>query len=86
MLQPGSSSNSVSDLLWARPGSIISPPPPLNIVLVPPNQNLLIPNMITLPLRKATSLHLQLLPATAKGRKQVMKILMIFNGRVSTAL
>ena len=86
MVQPGSYSKIVSALLWARLGYIIAPTLPLNIVLVIPKQTLLSPNTMTLPLWKETSPHLQILPEITKGSKQVIKILMIFNGRVSTAL
>ena len=86
LLQPGSSAKSVSAMLWARLGSIIAPTLPLKIVLMIQNQTLLSSNLMTLTLWKEKFLHLQILPAIEKGRKKVMKILMIFNGRVSTTL
>ena len=39
---------------------------------------------MTLPLRKETSLHLHILPTITKGENPVMKILITFNGRLST--
>ena len=86
LVQPGSSANSVPTLLQARLSFMISPSLPMNIFIVIPKQTLLSTNMMTTQLRKATFLHLQILPAITKGRKQVIKILMIFNGRVHTAL
>ena len=50
------------------------------------NHNIFSPNLMTLPLQKPTLIHLQILLAIKKGRKQVMKILIMFNGKVSTAL
>ena len=55
-------------------------------MLVLPNQTLLSINMITLLLWKATLLHLQILPKITKGRKQWMRILLIFHVRVCNAL
>ena len=76
----------VSALLLARLGYIISPTLHLNIVIVILYHTFRSTNKMTLPLRKATSFHLQLLPAIAKVRNQVMRILMIFNGRVYNSI
>ena len=67
-------------------GLIIAPTLHLNIVLVLPNNTLPIPNTMTLPLQKATFLHIQLLPEIAKGRKQVVKSLIFFSGGMSDSL
>ena len=84
LVRPESSAKIMSDLLRASLGFTISTTLSLDIMLVIPKQTLISPNLIKLPLRKATFLCLQLLPVIAKGNKQVMKTLMIFNGRVST--
>ena len=84
LVQPGISAKIVADLLLERLYFIIPPKLPMNIVIMLPNQALLSPNMMTLPLCKSNLPHLQLLPAISKGGKQLMKILMVFNGRVST--
>ena len=86
LVQPVSSSKSGSALLRARLSFIIAPTLTLNIVLVLPNHTLLSSNILKFSLWKATLLHLQFLPSITKGRKQVMKNLMIFNGRVFNAL
>ena len=86
MVQPVSSTTSVSAMLRTSVGFIIAPTLPLNIVPMIPNNNLRSTNMVTLPLRKATLFNIKLLPAITKGKSQVMKIMMIFNGRVSNDL
>ena len=86
LVQTGISTKMVSSILRERLIFIISPTLPLNIVIILPNQNLLSHNMMTLQLRKVNSIHLHILPEITKGRKQVMTILIIFNGRVYTAL
>ena len=86
LVQSKSSAKNVPALSQARMCFIIAPILLLNIVLMIPKQTLLSTNLMTLPLRKATSLHIQLLPAITKGRNQVIKIPVIFNGGVSKAL
>ena len=76
----------VSALLHTRLCFIIAPTLPLKIMLVIPKQTLLSSNLMTLTLQKKTLLHIQILTAIEKWRKKVMKTLMIFNGKVSTAL
>ena len=75
LVQPRSSAKIVSALLREIMGSIITTTLLLNTVLVLPNQNILTTNMMTLPLHKATLLHLQILPVIAKGSNQAMKSL-----------
>ena len=57
---------------------MITPTLPLKIILMIQNNNLLSPNMMSVPLWKETLLHIQLLPEIAKGRKKVMKNLDYF--------
>ena len=78
MVKPGSSAKSVSAMLWERLGFMITPTLPLKIILMIQNNNLLSPNMMSVPLWKETLLHIQLLPEIAKGRKKVMKNLDYF--------
>ena len=52
LVQSGSSEFFLSDLLWARLGSIIAPTLLLKKTIVLLKQTLLSPNMMTLPLRK----------------------------------
>ena len=86
MIQPRSSAKLFCVLLRARLGILIAHTLPLNIIILIPKQTLLSPNMMTPPLQKSTSLNLHLIPDITKGRKQVMRILMIFNGRVYISL
>ena len=86
LVRPESSAKIMSDLLRASLGFTISTTLSLDIMLVIPKHTLISPNLIKLPLRKATFLCLQLLPVIAKGNKQVMKTLMIFNEVLPTLL
>ena len=67
-------------------GFIISTTLPMNILIMFLKHTLVSTNITTPPLRKATLIHLQILPAIAKGVKQVMRIRMIFDVVMSTAL
>ena len=73
LVQPGSSAKIVSAMLWATLGFMITPTLPLKIILMIQNNNLLSPNMMSVPLWKETFHHIQLLPEIAKGTKKVMK-------------
>ena len=58
----------------------------MNIVLLLLKYNLLSINFMTPLLWKTTLLHLHIIPVITKGGKKVIIIMMIFNGKVSTAL